>query len=254
MYATEQQNLRRRAPAFSIARDESAKAQAKARVARLEYSGNWDPEPGGWRRLANFMHNRLSTDLEIAAVQLGTGKLDQTFQVAHLTGTAAFVLPETARNELKTFVNNGGLLIVDSAGGTGAFSEAATKELEAIFGKDAAQLTNVLPADHAIYQGAKTPIAYRPFARKTLQGQNNAPRLRGIESSGRVGVLFSTDDLSVGLVGQSVDGIIGYEPATATELMARVIQYARSRPGRADQRGGCNDAQISDEHNEGIDS
>ncbi len=98
---------------------------------------------------------------------------------------------------------------------------------------DAAQLTTVLPADHAIYQGAKVPIAYRAFARKTLLGQNDAPRLRGIELNGRVGVIFSPEDLTVGLVGQSVDGIIGYEPATASELMARVIQYALSRPGGA---------------------
>jgi hypothetical protein len=148
-----------------------------------------------------------------------------------LTGTSSFSLPDASRNELRTFVNNGGTLVIDSAGGTGAFSDAATKELDAIFGKDAAQLTTVLPADHAIYQGAKVPIAYRAFARKAMQGQNDAPRLRGMELNGRLGVIFSPEDLSVGLVGQSVDGIIGYEPATATQLMARVIQYAQSRPG-----------------------
>jgi hypothetical protein len=231
-YTTEQRNLsRRRASTHWIPRDESVKPQATARVARLQYSGTWDPEPGGWRRLANFMHNRLTTDLEVAPVQLGTGKLDQTFHVAHLTGTSAFSLPEASRNELRTFVTNGGTLVIDSAGGTGAFSEAATKELDAIFGKDAAQLRTVLRADHAIYQGAKVPIAYRAFARKTLLGQNDAPRLRGIELNGRVGVIFSPEDLSVGLVGQNVDGIVGYEPATASELMARVIQCGFGRRG-----------------------
>src|SRR5205814_5818211 len=111
-YTTKQQDLRRRPPSPWIARDESVKAQATARVARLEYSGNWDPEPGGWRRLGNFMHNRMTTDLEIVPVKLGTAKLDQTFHVAHLTGTAAFALDDASRNELRTFVNNGGTLVI----------------------------------------------------------------------------------------------------------------------------------------------
>ena len=231
-YTTKQQDLRRRPPSPWIARDDSVKAKTTARIARLEYNGNWDPEPGGWRRLANFMHNRESTDLDIAAVKLGTGKLDQTFQVAHLTGTTNFSLDEASRNELRAFVNNRGTLIIDAAGGAGEFNVAVTKELDAIFGKDAAQL-KTLPADHALYQDLKGPIAYRAFARTALSGPNNVPRQRGIELNGRVAVIYSAEDLSVGLVGQSVDGIIGYDPATATELMARVIQFTRSHKGGA---------------------
>jgi len=41
-------------------------------------------------------------------------------------------------------------------------------------------------------------------------------------------VIYSREDLSVGLVGQEIDGVIGYSPATATKLMARILKYASS--------------------------
>ena len=52
------------------------------------------------------------------------------------------------------------------------------------------------------------------------------PQLRGIEINGRLAVIFSKEDLSVGLVGQAVDGIVGYTPETATRLMTRIVKFA----------------------------
>jgi hypothetical protein len=54
----------------------------------------------------------------------------------------------------------------------------------------------------------------------------NAPRLRGIEVNNRTGVIYSPEDLSVGLVGMSVDGIYGYEPDYANKLMENIVLYA----------------------------
>jgi hypothetical protein len=36
-------------------------------------------------------------------------------------------------------------------------------------------------------------------------------------------VIYSAEDLSTGLVGQQVDGINGYTPACATEIMRRLV-------------------------------
>ncbi len=40
---------------------------------------------------------------------------------------------------------------------------------------------------------------------------------------------FSREDLTVGLVGQDVDGIFGYTPESATSLMRNVVLYAAGR-------------------------
>ena len=45
------------------------------------------------------------------------------------------------------------------------------------------------------------------------------------EINGRLAVIYSREDLSAGMVGETIDGIIGYTPDTATALMTRIILY-----------------------------
>ena len=45
-------------------------------------------------------------------------------------------------------------------------------------------------------------------------------------SAQKNGLFYSSDDLSVGLVGNEVDGIRGYTPAVAGEIMSRILLYA----------------------------
>ena len=158
-------------------------------------------------------------------------KLDG-FQVAHLTGTRAFTLTPPAREEIKRFVNAGGTLVVDAAGGSSEFAKSAETELEAMFGAaDIKQLNQPLPPSHDLYNAGGKPldeVHYRNFARVNL-GALKTAQLRGIEKDGRLMVIDSKEDLSVGLVGQQVDGIIGYDPQTATTLMSKVLLYSMEK-------------------------
>jgi len=226
LYAIDKKNLRRRGESFLVKPDKTILPSRQLKVARIAYAGNADPEPGGWRRLAAVMHNENDVDLAVATVQLGSGKLGE-YKVAHLTGTAAFKLDDAARAEVAAFVKAGGTLIVDAAGGSTAFTTAAEAELAAMFPQAAQQLTQVIEPTHAIYQknGKPIEIDYRAFARSKL-GNLRGPQLRGVTLDGRLAVIYSREDLSVGLVGQPVDGIIGYTPATATRLMANILDLA----------------------------
>jgi hypothetical protein len=192
-------------------------------VARIRYDGNWDPEPGGWRRLANVIHNADQVDLKIDIVDPAAGELKGK-KIAHLTGTGAVQLSEAAQAAIKTFIAGGGTLVIDAAGGNQLFAASIQKQLRAWFPDDAVQLAEPLPPDCPLYtQGPSlTKVGYRRFARSVL-GELDAPRLRGIRVKGRLAVVFSAEDLSVGLVGQAVDGIIGYDPATATLLMRKIL-------------------------------
>jgi hypothetical protein len=233
LYAVDKQNSRRRGESYIVRADKKATATTRAasrtaattatttvKVARLQYAGNWDPEPGGWRRLTAVMHNEEKVDLAVEPVELEPGKLD-SYRIAHLTGTAAFALDAAAREELRRFVNAGGTLVIDAAGGSGDFAAAAEKEIAATFGSS----PELLPADHKLFAGLKS-IGYRSYAR-TRAASTKTPQLRGITIGTRLAVVFSREDLSAGLVGQAVDGIVGYEPETATELMRRIIENAR---------------------------
>jgi hypothetical protein len=71
--------------------------------------------------------------------------------------------------------------------------------------------------------GKAIAVTYRPYAQRVLLGAARSGRLVGWEVEGRVGVVFSREDLSTGMVGQSVDGVLGYSPGTATDLMTAIV-------------------------------
>jgi hypothetical protein len=171
------------------------------------------------------MHNEDAVELSVEPVKLGARQLAR-YKFAHLTGTVLFHLDESERAEIKQFLAAGGTLIVDAAGGSSEFATAVENELAAIVPDAAEQLKNVIPPADPLYAGME-PVGYRNFARVKL-GIVKTPQLRAIRVNGRVGVIFSREDLSVGLVGQPVDGIIGYDPETATTLMRRILREASS--------------------------
>jgi hypothetical protein len=171
--------------------------------------------------------------LAVEPVTLVGGSLSAGgYRVAHLTGTAKFTLDAAARKEITDFVDAGGTLVIDAAGGSPAFAEAAETELEAMFGDQATKgMARPLPADHALYllPNAKVDrFGYRRFARKGVVGDLRGPRLKGIKTKAgdRVAVFYSREDLSAGLVGEPVDGIIGYDVPTATPIMRNILLYA----------------------------
>jgi hypothetical protein len=272
--------------------DPAIKAAKTLKMARLDYSGNADPEPGGWRRVAAVLHNSSQLDLDVQTVKLGEGKLNKSaappaphptadairatatkritpeefqstggdpakmqalvnakvqlvqaevaaedakraaaqaaFKFAHLTGTAKFTWTDAQRDELKTFLNNGGVLLVDSAGASQPFADAFEKEMVQIFPAEGAQISEVIPATDPLYQGFKPALKpddwnYRRFVR---EGEKRplGPELKGIKLHGRWAVLFSRRDISNALVGRDVDGVIGYSSDTATTLVVNLLQ------------------------------
>jgi hypothetical protein len=227
LYAVDKQNLRRRGESYLVKPDESVTPAKTVKLARIEYAGNWDPEPGGWRRLAAVLRNEERIELVVDPAKLTSSALNG-HKIAHLTGTGAFSLDQAAREELKRFVAAGGTLILDAAGGSSAFATAAETELAGIWPGAKAQLAEPIPGDDPLLADVKT-VGYRTFARQKI-GQLKSPQLRAVRFGERIGVIYSREDLSSGLVGQPVDGIVGYDPATATLLMRSAIRTASASP------------------------
>ena len=202
------------------------------KIARVEAGDNWDPEPAGWARLAAVLHNSQHVGLEAVAVKLAAGSLND-FKVAHLTGTTRFTLNDEQRQEIKAFVGKGGTLLVDAAGGSADFAGSAQGELGQIFGLGKqSELDRNLPDASPVYNAPLKikEVSYRRYARKSLVGNAASPRLRGLTVGGRLAVIFSREDLSAGLLGKPVDGIIGYEPQSATDMMTNMVVFAAQTP------------------------
>jgi hypothetical protein len=226
-YATDR-NLDKFKGVNHIVKDKGETPASTVKVARVQYAGNWDPEPGAWRRLGVILKNDRSLGVEAVTTRLdGKALAASGAKLAHLTGTTPFTLNDAQRKELKRFVEGGGTLVIDAAGGASDFADAAEKELGAVFGNAAGGLAKSLPLTHAVFNqagGELKDFKYRAFTRPTITGK--LPRVKGLEVGGRTAVLFSREDLTAGMVGQDVDGVFGYAPATATALMRNVVLYA----------------------------
>ncbi|MGA2501402.1 MAG: DUF4159 domain-containing protein [Tepidisphaeraceae bacterium] len=225
LYSVDKQNLQHRGEPFLIQKKPDVKPVRTIKVARIQYDGNWDPEPYGWQRLAALMHNTCASLVEVTALKLGDNKLTKDFQAAHLTGTEAFTLSPLSRVELRKWLEAGGTLIVDACGGSKEFAQAAEAEIHDLY--PAARL-DILKSDSLVYNPVQPGIAevgYRAFFIRNY-ARMKTPRLRGMDVNKRTAIIFSAEDLSTGLVGQPVDGILGYVPASASQLMSYALLYA----------------------------
>jgi hypothetical protein len=241
LYSVEKQNLRFKGQTYVIRPKATAAPTRTVKVARLQYDGNWDPEPSGWRRLATLLANEAGVGLTVEPVALGTGDL-AGFDIAHLTGTGDIKFDSTIRKQLQDYVKAGGTLVIDAAGGAKAFAESAEAELKATFPDYLKGFAEPLPAEHPLYalpdllpepdakdaKGPKKPgeVSYRTYTRVNRVGRLRTPRIRAMLVNDRPAVLFSREDLSAGMVGQPVDGLFGYDPRSAMELMAKIVLYA----------------------------
>jgi len=197
----------------------------KIKLIRLAVDENPDPEPAGWRRLGNILHNQAKVNLVLESAKLGDGKLKGA-KLAHITGTTRFKLNAAQQKELHNFIDDGGTVIIDAAGGSTEFADSAEKALAATFGGAPGNFGSILPPAHQVYKlnGAKIDhFDYRRYCRGHLNGKLTVPRIRALEEGDRIQVFYSAEDLSAGLVGQPTDGILGYDTDTAVSLMRNMI-------------------------------
>jgi hypothetical protein len=233
LYTVKENLGRTKGDTYIVTDTGKGKPERTIKVARLMVGDNPDPEPGGWRRLANVLKNTSFATLAVEPVKPGEGKL-AGYKVAHWTGTTKAVkLQPKAKEELLGFLNGGGTLLVDAAGASSDFLDGSIDALVDALGRDVVgkQLTQPLPPGHALYtmQGVQIEkFGYRNYARGRVVGKLSTPRLAAIEIGGRPAVFFSREDLSGGLVGQPVDGIIGYDPDTAAAIVRNVLVYAET--------------------------
>jgi hypothetical protein len=166
-------------------------------------------------------------EAEAAAKAAANRGKNSPYAVAHLTGTTRFVFTPAMVKDLKDFVTGGGILVIDACGGSTDFAESVQGTLESVLGaQTAAELRSPLPSDSPVFKGLEgKEQLYRAYARSRL-GSTKFPRLRGAKVGDKVALFYSPDDLSTGLVGQEVDGVVGYTPEVATEMMEKVIRSA----------------------------
>jgi hypothetical protein len=225
LYATDRANPRFKGEDAWVDRNPGVQAQRTATIARIRHDGNWDPEPGGWARLSNVMHNFDQTDLSLQPVAAAP----QGATLAHLTATGSVKLDPAQLDALRKYTQAGGLVLMDAAGGSpeaAASFEVLLKQLYPDVGIQS------LPLDHPIYVSEVTggnPIKEVKYRRSPNLQPVRIPRLRGATSGGKLVAILSSEDLSGGLVGYTTAGLVGYVPASATDIVRNIILWRLSQ-------------------------
>jgi hypothetical protein len=225
LYAAGKRDLRNRLVSTYIPSPTAAPSQT-FRVARLQYDGNWNPEPAAWGRFSRWFAGETSYGLEIKDVPIAELK-PGTAPVAALTGTSRHDLNDAEATAIKSYVEAGGVLLVDMCGGSGDFDAGLESSLYLKAFADT--LARTVIGSHSLLSGDRNGMddlsrtRLRTFAVEALGSGGGA--LQEL-AAGRGHIITTRLDITTGLLGTQTWGIRGYDPDYAQRLVKNVILWA----------------------------
>ncbi len=196
-------------------------------VGRLKYNGNWNPEPGAWPRMALLARANAQTQINISTVSLDQLNIRRT-PLLDMTGTGKVAFTAAQIAALRKYLNQGGMLFGDAAGGHQQFTDAFSSLALKLYPKS---VLSKLPQNCSIYRGTMpggTDIKHVRYRRYYIDvyGAKDKPEFLGIKHAGRWVLVFSPDDVTSGILGIKTWGISGYTPRSAVALANNVLEYA----------------------------
>jgi hypothetical protein len=191
-------------------------------LARLKYSGAWDPEPYAFRRFARWFGWQTGYGLDVATVEVKDLTPD-TAPVAHLTGTSAYAPSDEEVAALRKYVEAGGVLLIDACGGSAEFDGSVRAGLlDKAFPQTPLR---AVEAGHALLSGGSSGMEGlpRPVLRTGVgQRKSQVEMLR----AGHGAIIYSSLDMTAALLGTNTWGISGYRPDYARNLLKNIILWA----------------------------
>ncbi len=228
-YAAGKSNWRNKLDPAYVPDPAGVRPVVAATAARIEYDGNWNPEPAALPRFARLV--LPETGVKVAVADVSATALDAAkMPVAFLTGTATVHLGDADESALRAYVAAGGVLVVDAAGGSADFNQSVHADvLPRAFPHDPPQ---PLPPDDPVHAGTgegMTPLTdrLRPGAAERT-GMTTAPLQ--LITFGRGRVLVSAVDLTTGLLGTATWPVVGYVPDDAYAVARNALLFALERP------------------------
>lgn len=184
------------------------------------------PESMAWLMYAMRLRGRANIELVVEdqpLVAIGSC----TRPLVHLAGTSPHTLTDAQKLAIRDYLQRGGTLLVESVGGRNAFASSIQSQLEPWLDAPALPLSSGAPlyqAQPMLQSPGLTRTPFRAFS--VLHHRYPAlPRLTAIEYQARPAVLFSQDDLTMGLLGIRRWGINGYRPEAADALVTQLLGW-----------------------------
>lgn len=226
LYVSDSGQLRGRGHSYRLV-DKGNRPTTTLAVGRLQWGSDIqsDPEPAAWAEADIALRNANVMGLDLRRTDLAQPLDPKAVPLLHLTGVGPLVLGEDARKNLQAYVNGGGLLLVDAAGGDEAFAKSFQEMADGLFGKD-----SLVPAANGL-----------PFyADATDQGnvwyrhRNNLPRVRRplealVRKNGDdIAIIFLPYDLVSAMVGYPSAAPSGLTPDAAEKFLGALMKWRAS--------------------------
>jgi hypothetical protein len=207
-------------------------------IRQLRHDGGWNAAPGALVKLQRELNS-------YAGIQVPTDRreidvLDPSLFDHHLLfmhGRNGFSFTEKQREQLRKYVENGGMIFGDAVCASQAFADSFRKEMQEIF---RSRTMGSIPEDHKLWTTAfggfdlKQKVTLRLPPRNKQEGRplkaeelTTSPQLEGITfDNGRYGVIFSKYDLSCALEGHENFTCPGYTRDDAAKIGMNVVLYS----------------------------
>jgi hypothetical protein len=224
LYTAGKTELKNRLESNYIVENPSPPADS-IRVARVKYDGNWDPEPAAFDHADRWFRQQTSLDMKVQ-----TMTIDQLAQahppIAYLTGTAKFVPDVSQVVKLRSFVQNGGVLVIDPCGGPGDFFAGMRDGLSQPGLFFDAKLEPIDPA-HPLFtaSGDGMTDVSTPSVRQFVRAQDISDWTPQMLRSGKGHVILLPLDMISGLLGCDAWGIAGYKPEYSLALLKNIVLW-----------------------------
>jgi hypothetical protein len=227
LYAAGKRDLRNRLDSTFVS-DPGAPINGSIQLSRVEYPGNWDPEPAAWSRFARWFQRQTGTGLNVHVVKLSALKPGAA-PIVHLTGTTRYDFSAEEASLVKNYVEAGGILLVDQVGGTGNFDKSVVDDLlgKAFPGSTPAPID---PTEHPLFR-AGPPTSGREDLTKPRLRQFTVPNkvdeaapILGF-AAGKGHVIYTPVDVTSGLLGTRTWGIHGLHPDYAPAFVKNLILW-----------------------------
>lgn len=194
-------------------------------LGRVQYDGNWDPEPAAWARARRWFRQQTSYNIDVKTIPM-ENLADANPPIAHLTGTAKMNLTDAQLKSVKQYVQNGGVLLIDPCGTPDEFLQSVHDDLLLKIFPDAKQ--DPIPDAHPVLTASGngmidvTRAQIRQYVRTLSDVSDVRPQML---KAGRGHVIILPLDLTSGLLGTDAWGIAGYQPEYSLELMKNIVLW-----------------------------
>lgn len=157
----------------------------------------------------------ISTSRRFHAVKLASDEL-YAFPLVIMTGEGDFTLPDKERENLRRFVDRGGMLLASAGCSSTEWDRSFRREMATIF-----------PESQIQALGMEHPVFHTVYDIAELQAKHGKPKpLEGVSIGGRLGVIYSQDGLNDTEHSQGCCCCGGNEITNCLDVNVNILGYA----------------------------